>query len=73
MEFVCTFCGKREGGPETWLLAFELGKPGTDLRNTLIYLDEWDEKLAEESNALYFCSRDYQQNYLAYWPEELVA
>lgn len=73
MEFVCKFCGKREGKPQGWLLAFELIKPGSDLRNTLVYLDEWDEKVAREANALHFCSRECQQNYLGCWHEEVAA
>ena len=73
MEFFCAFCGKRGGEPQSWLLALEMLKPGTDLRNTLVYLDQWDERLAQDSNALYFCSKDCQRSYLAHWKAELVA
>ena len=73
MEFLCKFCGKRESEPRGWLIAFELINPGSDLRNTLVYLDEWDEKNAGRSNALHFCSKACQQNYLAHWEEELAA
>ena len=43
----------------------ELIKPSTDLRNTIIYVDQWDERVADEPNALHFCSRECQHSYLA--------
>lgn len=71
MEFLCKSCGKREGEPQGWLLAVELIKPGSDLRNTIIYLDEWDARIATGDNALHFCSRECREYYLAQWHEEL--
>ena len=47
MEFLCRVCGKREGEPQGWHLVIELDKPGTDIRNTIFILDQWDEKQAQ--------------------------
>ncbi len=72
MEFVCNFCGKREGEPQDWLLIFEFTKPGTDLRNTIFFVTKWDTQIALEANAVHFCSRPCQEQYLARWHEELM-
>jgi|GEM_PF-1821412 len=73
MDFLCSGCGKREGGPQGWCLVIELGKPGTAIRNTIFILNYWDEKKAMEPNAACFCSSACEEKYLAYRHHELVA
>ena len=73
MEYLCRVCGKREGEPRGWHLVIELAKPGTDIRNTIFILDQWDEKRASESNAACFCSTECKERYLVDWHHKLVA
>ena len=37
MEFLCRVCGRQEGEPQGWHLVIELAKPGTDIRNTILF------------------------------------
>jgi hypothetical protein len=73
MEFLCRVCGKREGEPQGWHLVVELDKPGTDIRNTIFILDQWDEKRAGGPNAASFCSDVCKDKYLAVRHRQLVA
>ena len=73
MDFLCSVCGKREGGPQGWRVVIEMGKPGTAIRNTIFILDRWDEKKALEPNAASFCSSACEEKYLAARHHELVA
>ncbi|HYL12010.1 MAG TPA: hypothetical protein VEV41_03190 [Terriglobales bacterium] len=73
MEYQCKFCDKREGEPQGWLLVFEFTKPGTDLRNTIFFIDQWDEKIARRANAVHFCSKACREKYLARKHEQLAA
>ena len=72
MEFLCKFCGKQEGEPQGWLIAFELTTPGTEVRNTIFVADRWDRAKALQENALHFCSQQCQEKYLAMWREQLA-
>lgn len=62
---VCKYCGKPKGEAKNWLLAFE---GTTEKRITMKYTislhGKWDEKLANEPNALHFCSTACQSRYL---------
>jgi hypothetical protein len=73
MNFLCSGCGKREGEPQGWRLVIEMGKPGTDIRNTIFILDQWDEKRALNPNAACFCSIECETHYLAVRHQQLVA
>jgi hypothetical protein len=73
MEFFCKLCGKREGEPQGWRLVIELDKPGTNIRNTLFILDQWDEKRANDPHAVCFCSTRCEDEYLAVRHQQLVA
>ena len=73
MDFLCSICGKREGGPQGWRLVIEMGKPGTEIRNTIFIIDQWDEKKALDPNAACFCSAACEERYLAVRHRELVA
>lgn len=73
MEFLCTVCGRREGEPQGWHLVIEMAKPGTDIRNTIFILDQWDEKRASDSGAACFCSTACKDRYLADRHRQLVA
>ena len=73
MDFLCSVCGKREGGPQGWRLVIEMGKPGTEIRNTIFIIDQWDEKKALDPNAACFCSAACEERYLAVRHRELVA
>jgi hypothetical protein len=73
MEFLCRVCGKREGEPHGWHLVIELNKPGSDIRNTIFILDQWDEKRAGEPNTACFCSDNCKDRYLAVRHQQLVA
>jgi len=73
MEFLCRVCGRREGEPQGWQLVIELAKPGTNIRNTIFILDQWDEKRAIDANAACFCSTECQERYLADRHQQLVA
>ena len=73
MEFLCRVCGRQEGEPHGWRLVIEMAKPGTDIRNTIFILDQWDEKRARASNAACFCSTECQASYLAVRHQQLVA
>jgi hypothetical protein len=72
-EFFCKMCGKREGEPQGWRLVFELEKPGTNIRNTIFLLDQWDEHRAGDPHAACFCSTDCESKYLAARHQQLVA
>jgi hypothetical protein len=72
-EFFCKLCGKSEGEPREWRLVIELEKPGTDIRNTIFVLDQWDEKRASDPHAASFCSTDCESKYLAARHQQLVA
>jgi hypothetical protein len=73
MEFLCRVCGRREGEPQGWHLVIELAKPGTDIRNTIFILDQWDAKRATSANAACFCSMRCKDKYLAIRHQQLVA
>lgn len=73
MEFLCKVCGRREGEPQGWRLVIEMAKPGTDIRNTIFILDQWDERRASDSNAACFCSTECEARYLADRHQQLVA
>ena len=73
MEYLCRICGKREGEPRGWHLVIELAKPGTDIRNTIFILDQWDEERASGSNSACFCSDQCKDRYLAIRHQQLVA
>lgn len=73
MNYLCSVCGKREGGPQGWCLVIELDKPGTAIRNTIFIIDQWDEKKALAPNAACFCSPGCEEKYLATKHRELVA
>ena len=73
MEFLCKKCGKREGERQGWRLVIELDKPGTNIRNTIFILDQWDEKRASDPHAVSFCSTECENQYLAAWHQQLVA
>jgi hypothetical protein len=73
VKFTCKLCGKREDEPQDWLLAIELIKPGTDVRNTIVFANQWDKKSAYAANAVHFCSKQCKDLYLGRWHEELVA
>ncbi len=73
MEFLCRTCGRQEGEPQGWHLVIELAKPGTNIRNTMFILNQWDEKRATEPNAACFCSTECKNKYLADRHHQLVA
>jgi hypothetical protein len=73
VEFLCRICGRREGEPQGWHLVIEMAKPGTNIRNTIFILDQWDEKRASDSNATCFCSTECKNKYLADRHQQLVA
>jgi hypothetical protein len=73
MEFLCRICGRREGEPQGWRLVIEMAKPGTEIKNTIFILDQWDEKQAGDSGAACFCSMECQDRYLAVRHQQLVA
>ena len=73
MEFICKVCGKREGEPQGWRQLFELEKPGTDIRNTIFMLDDWNASRANDPHAASFCSDDCERKYLAVRHQQLVA
>ena len=50
-----------------------MGKPGTEIRNTIFIIDQWDEKKALDPNAACFCSAACEERYLAVRHRELVA
>lgn len=55
MDFFCKECGKRKTGGDEWLLVFKFEKPGTEVKNTIIFAD-WSAKRALHPRALHFCS-----------------
>ena len=65
LDFVCKYCGKPKGDANDWLLAFEgtREKPIV-MKYTISLLGKWDEKRANEANALHFCSTACQYRYL---------
>ena len=73
MEFLCRVCGKQKGEPQGWRLVIELGKPGTEIRNTLFIVDRWDETKALNPLAACFCSNECEEKYLAVRHKQLVA
>ncbi len=62
MDFFCKGCGKRKSAGDQWLLVFEFEKPGTGVKNTIVFAD-WDEKRALHPRALHFCSVMCQKAY----------
>lgn len=73
MVFLCSVCGKRQGESQGWRLVFELEKPGTEIRNTIFILDQWDKSRAADPHTASFCSIECQQSYLAVRHQQLVA
>jgi hypothetical protein len=73
MEFLCRVCGRREGEPQGWHLVIEMAKPGTNIRNTIFILNQWDEKRASDTGAACFCSTGCKDRYLADRHHQLVA
>ena len=75
MDFVSKVCGRCEADPQRWLLGFELSKPDTRMKSSLVLLGRWDEQRAREPNALFFCSASCQDKYVAtnYGDETLLA
>lgn len=73
MDFLCNTCGKREGEPRGWRLVIELDKPGTEIRNTIFIVDQWDATKALDPHAACFCSSECEQRYLAIRHRQLVA
>jgi len=73
MNFLCNVCGKQEADTRGWCLVIELGKPGTEIRNTFFLLDQWDARIACDPNALCFCSSGCEEKYLAVRHQQLVA
>ena len=73
MEYLCRMCGKREGEPQGWRLVIELEKPGTQIKNTIFIIDQWDESRANNPDAACFCSDDCESRYLADRHRQLVA
>jgi hypothetical protein len=73
MDFLCRICGKREGEPQGWRLVIELDKPGTEIRNTIFIVDQWDDAKAQNPQAACFCSSECEDKYLAIRHRQLVA
>jgi len=73
MEYLCRICGKCEGEPQGWQLVIELNKPGTEIKNTIFILDQWDEDRANDPHATCFCSDECKSRYLADRHQQLVA
>jgi hypothetical protein len=73
MEFLCSVCSRREGEPQGWQLVIEMAKPGSNVRNTMFILDQWDGKRAQDPNAASFCSTACKDRYLAERHRQLVA
>ena len=73
MEYLCRICGKRKGEPQGWQLVIELNKPGTEIKNTIFILDQWDEDHAKDPHATCFCSGECESRYLADRHQQLVA
>lgn len=64
-DFVCSFCGKRKGDADDWLLGFEGSKEkSVVMKYTITLLGKWDQERASEANAVHFCSTACQNNYL---------
>ncbi len=63
-DFHCRQCGKPKGDAKDWLLAFEGTKSSLVMKYTIRLLGKWDEKLANEPNAVYFCSTACQYKYM---------
>ncbi len=64
-EFVCSFCGKRKGDAENWLLGFEGTKAkSVVMKYTRPLLEKWDEERARKPNAVHFCSSACKSKYL---------
>ena len=64
MEFNCSFCGKRKGDAENWLLGVEGTKERSVVMKYTINLLGMDEQRATLPNAVHFCSTACQDNYL---------
>jgi hypothetical protein len=73
MEYLCRICGKREGEPQGWRLVIELDKPGTQIKNTIFIIDQWDDRRAQDPHATCFCSNECESEYLAVRHRQLVA
>ena len=73
MDFLCRICGRREGEPQGWCLVIELDKPGTEIRNTIFIVDQWDDAKAQHPRAACFCSSECEAKYLAIRHHQLVA
>ncbi len=65
-DFLCSFCGKRKGDANDWLLGFEGSKQKSlVMKYTITLLGKWDEQRACEPNAVHFCSTACQERYLS--------
>ena len=73
MDFLCSSCGKRECEPQGWRLIIEFNKPGTDIRNTIFIVDNWDASKALDPHASCFCSPSCEESYLAARHRQLIA
>ena len=73
MDFLCRGCGKREDEPQGWRLVIELDKPGTEIRNTIFIVDQWDTAKAQGPRAACFCSNECEEKYLTERHHQLVA
>ena len=73
MNFLCSGCGKCESDVSGWRMVIELDKPGTEIRNTFFFVDEWDQGKATDPNAYSFCSVQCEEQYLAVRHRQLVA
>jgi len=73
MEYLCRICGKRDEEPQGWRLVIELNKPGTEIKNTIFIIDQWDKDRANDPHATCFCSDECESRYLADRHQQLVA
>jgi hypothetical protein len=73
MEYFCRICGKRDEEPQGWRLVIELNKPGTEIKNTIFIIDQWDKDRANGPDATCFCSDECESRYLAVRHQQLVA
>jgi hypothetical protein len=65
IDFLCRYCGKPKGDAKDWLLGFEgTREKGLIMKYTISLLGKWDEKRANERNAVHFCSTACQCKYV---------
>jgi hypothetical protein len=68
VEYICNVCRKRKEADQNWRLGFEKTIPtGSGVEKEIVVLHTWDEKWAQEPNALHFCSEQCEQKYLSVW------